>query len=367
MTLLLTAFFKSGDVHLAAVGRFYSNPKLQIPKDRDHRYMANVISSAIVNTPPSEMMGDILNKRNKIHHLDGETEEDMIPMFSHDIDGKPRKNQRLLPRRNWCSITEYHPGLSPPLTPTASAPRTPDSDEESPPPPTRLQRSLSLTRADVKPGNLIRRLSGRGPPPSTNGYLQSTEYDTGDSPSPTSPDYSRGDESFSNQASLSRSSTVPANGNAARRYSSAPLPRPGNLLRRATNMSFKAATRDENEDRRAQVDLEQGLDIVINCEVDQKDPAGITKPYRLLVPALHYEGRGDLNIEPHRKKSLVSRLTSLRGRRESRMGDSHSPGIRSLDNSGESDDSEEIDAEGQEAEARPRRWSFGLTQRRQCT
>lgn len=61
-----------GDVHLAAIGQFYSNPKLRIPKDRDHRYMANVISSAIVNTPPPEMMGDILNKRNKIHHLDNE-------------------------------------------------------------------------------------------------------------------------------------------------------------------------------------------------------------------------------------------------------------------------------------------------------
>lgn len=61
-----------GDVHLAAIGQFYSNPKLRIPKDQDHRYMANVISSAIVNTPPPEMMGDILNKRNKIHHLNDE-------------------------------------------------------------------------------------------------------------------------------------------------------------------------------------------------------------------------------------------------------------------------------------------------------
>ena len=34
--------------------------------------MANVISSAIVNTPPPEVMGDILNKRNKTHHFDGE-------------------------------------------------------------------------------------------------------------------------------------------------------------------------------------------------------------------------------------------------------------------------------------------------------
>jgi hypothetical protein len=41
-----------GDVHLAACGRFYSNPKLGVPVIADHRYMANIISSAIVNKPP---------------------------------------------------------------------------------------------------------------------------------------------------------------------------------------------------------------------------------------------------------------------------------------------------------------------------
>ncbi|KZF25922.1 hypothetical protein L228DRAFT_206194, partial [Xylona heveae TC161] len=92
-----------GDVHLAAVGQFYSNPKLSIPKDQDHRYMPNVISSAIVNTPPPELMADTINKRNRVHHLDHDTDEDMIPMFTHDVDGKPRNNKHLLPRRNWAS------------------------------------------------------------------------------------------------------------------------------------------------------------------------------------------------------------------------------------------------------------------------
>jgi PhoD related phosphatase len=44
-----------GDVHLAALGRFYSNPKLGIPVIADHRYMANIISSAIVNKPPPQV------------------------------------------------------------------------------------------------------------------------------------------------------------------------------------------------------------------------------------------------------------------------------------------------------------------------
>ena len=45
--------FLSGDVHLAAVGVLFSKtggPKIQ--PEKDHRYMLNVITSAIVNTPP---------------------------------------------------------------------------------------------------------------------------------------------------------------------------------------------------------------------------------------------------------------------------------------------------------------------------
>lgn len=100
----------SGDVHLAAIGQFYSNPSLNLAKDKDYRYMPNIVSSAIVNAPPPELMADVLNKRNKVHHMDSNTDEDMIPIFTHDVDGKNRNNKRLLPRRNWCSIRQYHPG-----------------------------------------------------------------------------------------------------------------------------------------------------------------------------------------------------------------------------------------------------------------
>jgi hypothetical protein len=47
--------FLSGDVHLAAVGCLYTKVKKTakaILPERDHRYMLNVVSSAIVNTPP---------------------------------------------------------------------------------------------------------------------------------------------------------------------------------------------------------------------------------------------------------------------------------------------------------------------------
>lgn len=83
--------------------------------------MPNVISSAIVNTPPPDLLADVLNKRNKVHHFDKETDEDMIPIFGHGVDGKPRNNKHLLPHRNWCAIREYAPGNTPLPTPGQSA------------------------------------------------------------------------------------------------------------------------------------------------------------------------------------------------------------------------------------------------------
>lgn len=84
-----------------------SNPRLNTPKLNDHRYMANIISSAIVNEPPPNTLADILNKRNKVHHLDEDTDEDMFPIFARDVDNAPRNNKRLMPRRNYCMLSLY--------------------------------------------------------------------------------------------------------------------------------------------------------------------------------------------------------------------------------------------------------------------
>ncbi|KAF2682140.1 hypothetical protein K458DRAFT_370762 [Lentithecium fluviatile CBS 122367] len=73
-----------GDVHLAAVGRFYSNPKLGIAPEKDHRYMPNVVSSAITNKPPPQAVANLLAKRNKIHHLDHDTDETLLEIFDRD-------------------------------------------------------------------------------------------------------------------------------------------------------------------------------------------------------------------------------------------------------------------------------------------
>ncbi|KNG90417.1 hypothetical protein ANOM_001017 [Aspergillus nomiae NRRL 13137] len=257
----------SGDVHLAAIGQLYSNPKLNLPKDKDYRYMPNIISSAIADIPETEMVSDTLNKRNRVHHLDTNTDEDMIPIFTHDVNNKPRNNKRLLPRRNWCSIRAYQPGFTPQTTPE------PESSPVEEPRPGKLQRTLSLTRGDRPQGSggLLRRLSGRGRPPTKDFNLGGNPVGRRMSMDGPFPPAETGDSYF----------PPPANS------------RPAPFLRRPTNLSQKAskkAAKQGDDGVGAFVNLEGGLAISLNLELNPKDPSGITTPYKLLVPMLRYEG-----------------------------------------------------------------------------
>ncbi|KAH9220651.1 hypothetical protein DL95DRAFT_329400 [Leptodontidium sp. 2 PMI_412] len=339
-----------GDVHLGAIGQFYSNPKLGIPKDRDFRYMPNIISSAIVNSPPPETLADLLNKRNKVHHLDAETDEDMIPIFTHDVNGKPRNNKRLLNRRNWCSIRMYDPELTPPATPQSDGPPSPPprggllrrlsssrgpsyrpdasapaahkgffgKREATAPPlsspgffarrnstsrrtstdserPGVLTRTLSLSRKDFTPGNLFRRNSKRRPDDGgINGYGADSDDDVSYHEQPRSgirggsgghdsdegyfpampPTTGRTAQNPVAEASTSVAGAKPQQGFQRSQFHRTP-----------TGLSAKQLKRSPNQE----VNLERGLDICLNMEVNPKDPAGITSPYRLLVPALFHE------------------------------------------------------------------------------
>ncbi|KAH6657861.1 hypothetical protein BKA67DRAFT_533048 [Truncatella angustata] len=386
----------SGDVHLAAIGQFFSNPKLQIPKHKDFRYMPNVISSAIVNTPPPDMLADVLNKRNKVHHFDKETDEDMIPIFMSGVDGKPRNNKRLLPHRNWCQIRPYVPGSTPPSTPPpeedyehnpeGSPPRrggllrrlssssrkrgpvyrpdVPDEQDRSRPPlsgggsglfrsfsrknstsdgqqrPGKLLRTLSLGRSDSagpkKGGFFGRRPSTSRRRPDDGGInggwgAESDEDSYNHIPTPqeirrTRPtafegpngergdklarmglrggagsareaaEYSTGDDSYFSVAHRApqRSYTQPvsaAHGRGDERMSEeqARPSRPKPVYRMSTGLSIKQLKKPQ----RFEVDVEGALDIQLNVEINPKDPAGITMPYRLLVPTLQYEYHGE--------------------------------------------------------------------------
>jgi len=99
-----------GDVHLAALGRFYSAPVDHMNPVEDPRYMANIISSAITNKPPPKAVANLLARRNKIHHLrDGNTDETLLKMFNKQPGGIMKGadwNQCTMPSRNYAIITE---------------------------------------------------------------------------------------------------------------------------------------------------------------------------------------------------------------------------------------------------------------------
>ncbi|EIT73560.1 hypothetical protein AO1008_04815 [Aspergillus oryzae 100-8] len=103
----------SGDVHLAAVGRFFTTHKGDIlPIEEDFRFINNVISSTIVNQPPPEKMAKLIAHGDKIRHLNAETEECLFKLFRSDSTTsakKPEGTTVAMPRRNFSIITENSP------------------------------------------------------------------------------------------------------------------------------------------------------------------------------------------------------------------------------------------------------------------
>lgn len=103
--------FLSGDVHCAAVGVFKTYVKdkkhRSYSPDQDHRYMLNIVTSAIVNTPPpNAVITLVTNRATKLHQTlhHAETDESMIPLFTTDTDGSSPHSKYVMGRRNWCSV-----------------------------------------------------------------------------------------------------------------------------------------------------------------------------------------------------------------------------------------------------------------------
>ncbi|KAK3336039.1 hypothetical protein B0T19DRAFT_26561 [Cercophora scortea] len=431
----------SGDVHLAAIGQFYSNPKLGIAKHRDYRYMPNVISSAIVNAPPPDLLADVLNKRNKVHHFNKETDEDMIPIFGHGVDGKPRNNKHLLPHRNWCSIREYVPGNTPPTTPTPGAstedlpPRDSPSEFVNERRPSGIFRRFSLSRnraasfrgpdgvhdrsrPPISGGGFLRTLSSRRGVASADevgrpsqhqqqnpGFLKRTlsassvtgrfgslfrrrgstakrddggingawgvgseteeEYYDDHAPRPVTrggggvgmglrgggsehppqhefSEFADGDESYfsvRSETANNRDNPLPPepmvmSGGAGGGVTFAhPAPRPAGMTEAAPEQEAFApkpfhrtptglsAKQMKHADQLA-VDLQGGLEVCLNVEISPHDPAGITVPYRLVVPKLWYDYEveepwsGEEEEEHEEKASPMS----AGGKKTGRMG-----------------------------------------------
>ncbi|KAJ1998221.1 hypothetical protein GGI04_005097 [Coemansia thaxteri] len=99
--------FVAGDVHCCGAGRFASsNPAL--PKEQDYRFMPQIISSAIMNVPPPNMVIRAVHSSAKTYSLDGSTDETMYRLFELDVNGQapPNNNHKLLARRNFSSYVE---------------------------------------------------------------------------------------------------------------------------------------------------------------------------------------------------------------------------------------------------------------------
>ncbi|KAH8732798.1 hypothetical protein GQ44DRAFT_754351 [Phaeosphaeriaceae sp. PMI808] len=341
-----------GDVHLGAVGQFFTNKKLNVPKDKDHRYMMNVISSAIVNTPPPDIMADIINKRNKIHHLDASTDENMIPIFTHGVDGKKRNNNHLLPHRNWCSIREFKPGSTPPGTP--SPPGTPQDGR-------RPSLGQMVRRFSSDPNN--RQGRSRGPPVSyynnpANATADEIQAGSRNQPqSSFSPDRSEAERPRSRRNSLTslfrRRASVD---NVTRPDSSRTEP---DTLDRRNTLQYGPSTFHRRPSVLSKsglkgkgdfVDLQGGLDICLNMEVSQHDPAGITMPYRLIVPALEYTPPADgMMEEPRRKQGMFGGVFGSR-KKPTKIGDDG----YSMSGSESGSDLGEVSSEDEEERVRQR-------------
>ena len=178
-----------GDVHLAALGRFYSNPHLNIPAENDHRYMVNVVSSAITNKPPPQAIANLLARRNKIHHLDHETDETLLKLFNKDPGDSTKTanhNKVTMPSRNFAVITENSPNNAP------APPRQADTLQV---PPSR-NGNASISNGEHSAGTSIRsRSSSRFPGKDGHSPLHAGEVGAGTNHKAASPtDHGRGND-----------------------------------------------------------------------------------------------------------------------------------------------------------------------------
>ncbi|KAK3301104.1 uncharacterized protein B0H64DRAFT_382612 [Chaetomium fimeti] len=228
-----------GDVHLAALGRFYSNPRLNIPAEEDYRYIVNVVSSAIVNKPPPAAVANLLARRNKIHHLNHDTSETLLKLFDKDPGNSQKTaahNKVTMPSRNFAMITENSP-FNPATPPNGTG------------------------NGDVATHHPAAAGIAAPAPPGTS-------------------------------SSSANSSATPSHQHHAK-HKDERLPLHAGEAGCGT--THKAATsRGAGAHGRGS---DGGLDVCICVEMDQHDATGQTQGYGLTVPALHYKGPRPPSLE----------------------------------------------------------------------
>ncbi|OJJ47442.1 hypothetical protein ASPZODRAFT_130905 [Penicilliopsis zonata CBS 506.65] len=109
--------FLSGAVNVCGAGLVHdpTHPS-------DHKTMYQLISSAVVNTPPPGYIIKLLHSHNKPLYVPAngqrsnsskpsDTKEDMMEIFQTDVTGQPRDHRKLMGRRNYIAIVAYDPDV----------------------------------------------------------------------------------------------------------------------------------------------------------------------------------------------------------------------------------------------------------------
>ncbi|KAK9838336.1 hypothetical protein WJX81_005496 [Elliptochloris bilobata] len=169
----LRVSFISGDVHVCAVGRLYSRPKLKHLRF-DHRFMTQITSSAMWNGPSPEGFVRMLNQTNTAARLSQRTQEKMLRIFAV----KHPDWQKMLPRRNWCEVVPFEDkdGNADPRSHNALVfvLRVEDPDKQEAPPETfptivpAYTRHLRGMRPAVRDSTLFTKCFCVSPPPVTD-------------------------------------------------------------------------------------------------------------------------------------------------------------------------------------------------------
>lgn len=107
--------FLSGDVNACGAGLVHDPSHPQ-----DHKTMYQIITSPVVNAPPSSYVLRLLHNSKPLYvpanghrstHAPSDTKEDMMEIFSQDVTGAPREMKRLMGRRNYVACVAFDPEI----------------------------------------------------------------------------------------------------------------------------------------------------------------------------------------------------------------------------------------------------------------
>lgn len=154
--------YLSGDVHCCGVARFQTKGSRRAPPIHDTKLMYQIISSAIVNMPPSK------NAIRVAHHFKTkwypvpDTEEELIDFFERRPEnGGKVFHKKLRPNRNWCyfeqcsdtvaaTVTVNHQRRSKLMIPANLGPTSTEDGEGSQQPPIHIHSHGRLCHEGIQ-------------------------------------------------------------------------------------------------------------------------------------------------------------------------------------------------------------------------